>query len=379
MAKKQKHPKLPNGFGSIKYLGKKRTNPYGVYPPVTEFTKEGVPITPTALCYTNDWYKGFYVLLSLKNGTFSNKTLEEIKEEIPTGPNAYDVVTKIISEYNSAALRQSRQNLPTFSKVFNDFYEYKYNRPTSKKYGKQSKNSTKAAFKNCAAIHDKEFALLGHDDLQKIVDECPLKHASKELIITLFHQMYAYAYTRDLVTKDYSRFVSINTPDDDEKGVPFSEEEIDLLWKTSSDPVTASILIMIYSGYRIAAYSKMQLDFNNNVFIGGVKNKYSKGRIVPMHSLIAPLVSSELPLFTCSNTNDFRRNYFIPKMADLNLNHTPHDCRHTFAWLCDHYSVNELTKKMLLGHSLGSDVTNSVYGHRTISELRSEIEKIKHW
>lgn len=31
----------------------------------------------------------------------------------------------------------------------------------------------------------------------------------------------------------------------------------------------------------------------------------------------------------------------------------------------------------MLGHSFGSDVTNGVYGHRTLEELRAEIEKIE--
>lgn len=31
----------------------------------------------------------------------------------------------------------------------------------------------------------------------------------------------------------------------------------------------------------------------------------------------------------------------------------------------------------MLGHSFGADITNSVYGHRSIEDLRKEIEKIK--
>ena len=30
-----------------------------------------------------------------------------------------------------------------------------------------------------------------------------------------------------------------------------------------------------------------------------------------------------------------------------------------------------------LGHSFGSNITNGIYGHRTLEELRAEIEKIK--
>ena len=31
----------------------------------------------------------------------------------------------------------------------------------------------------------------------------------------------------------------------------------------------------------------------------------------------------------------------------------------------------------MLGHSFGADITNGIYGHRTVDDLRKEIEKIK--
>ena len=56
---------------------------------------------------------------------------------------------------------------------------------------------------------------------------------------------------------------------------------------------------------------------------------------------------------------------------------TPHSCRHTFSRLCESYGVQEADRKRMLGHSFGNDITNGVYGHRTLEELRTEIEKIK--
>ena len=55
--------------------------------------------------------------------------------------------------------------------------------------------------------------------------------------------------------------------------------------------------------------------------------------------------------------------------------HTPHDCRHTFSRLCEKFEVKENDRKRLLGHKF-DDVTNGVYGHRTVEDLREEIEKI---
>lgn len=56
--------------------------------------------------------------------------------------------------------------------------------------------------------------------------------------------------------------------------------------------------------------------------------------------------------------------------------HTPHDCRHTFSALCEKYGVRENDRKRMLGHSF-KDITNKKYGHRELSDLRTEIEKIK--
>ena len=61
MARRKKHMKLPNNFGSIKYLGKGRHRPYAVYPPVVEWTEKG-PVTPKALGYKETWEEGYELL-----------------------------------------------------------------------------------------------------------------------------------------------------------------------------------------------------------------------------------------------------------------------------------------------------------------------------
>ena len=70
MPKRKKYPKLPNGYGSIKYLGKGRRNAYAVHPPTKEFALNGSPVTPKALCYVDSWIKGFSVLTAYRAGTY---------------------------------------------------------------------------------------------------------------------------------------------------------------------------------------------------------------------------------------------------------------------------------------------------------------------
>ncbi|WP_322099838.1 hypothetical protein [Mediterraneibacter gnavus] len=53
MAKRKKHPRLPNGYGQIRFLGKGRRNPYGVYPPAKEEYENGQMKPQKAICYVS--------------------------------------------------------------------------------------------------------------------------------------------------------------------------------------------------------------------------------------------------------------------------------------------------------------------------------------
>ncbi len=218
-----------------------------------------------------------------------------------------------------------------------------------------------------------------HKDLQDVIDKCDLKYASLEHIINLYHQMYDYADLQGLCDKDYSDKVKINIEDDDEQGVPFEESDLKILWNNKSDPTVEFILIMCYSGFRVVAYESLMVNLDDNYFQGGVKTKTSKNRIVPIHPDIIPMVKDRLSRdgHLLSSANTFRAEMYT-KLEALGIQrHTPHDCRHTFSKLCEHYGVNENDRKRMMGHSFGQDITNKKYGHRDLEDLRSEIRKIK--
>ena len=74
---------------------------------------------------------------------------------------------------------------------------------------------------------------------------------------------------------------------------------------------------------------------------------------------------------------DIFRDKMYTQLTTLGIEkHTPHDCRHTFSRLCEKYKVMENDRKRMLGHKIG-DITNDTYGHRTLEDLRKEIEKIE--
>lgn len=376
-SKRKKYPKMPNGFGSIKYLGKGRLKPYAVHPPTTEFALNGSPITPKAICYVDDWMIGFRVLVSHKAGTYKPGDELAMKEQIASD-DLGQIAKKIMTDYSMVRGVKQVKKL-TFTEVYNAYYEEKYLADKSRTYAKNTIGATKAAYKHCAALHNKNYCDLRYDDFQDVVDACELKHATLEHIVNLLKQMGKYAEKHDIVERNYSKDLIIKIEDDDEHGVPFTEDELKILWANKDDPNVEFILIMCYSGYRISAYRKMEINLDELYFKGGVKNKYSIERVVPIHSKIVHLVSKRLArdkrLLTCqAGTFSGRMETTLREIGIAK--HTPHDCRHTFSWMCEKCKVNENDRRRMLGHSFGSDITNQVYGHRTLEDLRTEIEKI---
>ena len=66
---------------------------------------------------------------------------------------------------------------------------------------------------------DRIFTDIVSDDLQEVMDNCTLKHASIEHIQRVFRNLYKYAIANDIVKKDYSAFIEIIQEDDDEHGI----------------------------------------------------------------------------------------------------------------------------------------------------------------
>ena len=322
----RKMHRLPNGFGSIKKLSGVRRNPYGAYPPTTSYYPNGTPRPTKAI--------GYYA--------------------------TYAEAMKALTEWNAEPFHTEKI---TFDACCALYFEHKFN--GRRKYSDSMKNSLKAAYKNCGAFHGRIMDNITPMELQKLVDTCPLKHSSVELIVHLLKSVWTFAEQNDYVRKDITKSLRINIPDDDEHGAPFTDEEIKILWQHTDDPVCVSALSMIYSGFRVSALKSWEINMQDKTIYGGVK---TGKRTVPIHAAILPFVSSAKSIVA----KDFRKGLSAYGID----NHTPHDCRHTFSWLCDKYHVDNISKHMLMGHSLGKDVEAKVYSHRTIDELRTEINKI---
>lgn len=263
----------------------------------------------------------------------------------------------------------------TFAEVYERYYHDKFDNP-GKPLSIDTVRSVTSAYKNAAVLHDKPFELIKYPELQAVLDECSLGYSSICNLKKLFRGMYQYAEKYELIDRDESRHLQIRKADDNEHGIPFTDGDIEKLWSEAlrnGSGAAKTILLMIYSGFRVSAYKSLVVRLEPQwYFQGGVKTKSSKDRIVPIHTAIR-LFASDQSIFPNRNTAAMMHKY-LPEIGIVD--HTPHDCRHTFSYLCEKFNVPENDRKRLLGHSFG-DVTNSVYGHRTVEDLRKSIELIQ--
>lgn len=370
MPKRKKYPRLPNGYGQIRFIGKGRALPYAVHPPATERDETGKYIRPAAICYVPDWYTGFGVLSAYHSGTYEPGLEFKIAKEAEVSTANLDAFcTRVI---RSQAFYKASE-CPTFGEVYKLFYEWKFGENAARKSSVSTVHAYSQGYKYLSVLKDRPIDLITIDELQRIVNECDKKKSSRANIVLLAKQVYKFAESRK-ICDDVARYLIIPSGRESEHGVPFSEEELKDILKyvrTYNSETAKTILMMCYSGFRVGALKELEVNLDEWYFKGGLKTAAGKNRIVPIHSGIREF----LPL-TFYTPQGFRKQ-MIPLMNELGMDHTPHDCRHTFSMLCEKYGVREADRKRMMGHSFGNDITNSVYGHRTLEDLRNEIEKIR--
>lgn len=292
-----------------------------------------------------------------------------------------------LADYNKNPCDLNRRDL-TFSDMFQAFYHDKYER-SKKIYSESSKVNAKFAFKSASILHDRKFIEIRHSDLQGVIDDCPLSHASLEHIMNLFKQIYKFALRESFVEKNAAEFIRINIPDDDEHGIRFDEEDLLRLWNNTEKEQVKLILVYIYTGWRateLLELPKENIDIVNMTMTGGKKTAAGKNRIVPIHSKIKPFVvemynyydhyvlsGRDVPV----NPLTFRKLFNASlKASGITKKYTPHDCRHTFESKLDDAGVPQVIKDRLMGHASKS-LGEKIYTHKTIEQLRNAVESIE--
>ncbi len=253
-------------------------------------------------------------------------------------------------------------------------------------------NSYSNSFKHLVPLHYEPIQNLKYADYQKILDsmrKSGLSYSSCKKVRSLISLLEKYAVKIELINKCYAPLLSIGKNKAVRPHHPFSRQKINLLWVHCDEPGVDTVLILLYTGMRVGEMLALQkTDVNiRQGYIRITKSKTASGiRTIPIHHQIFPLItnrmkSSGLYLIADSEGKQYDysrycqlwRNVMHSITAD---GHTTHDCRHTVATLLDNVGANETAKRRILGHA-GGDVTERVYTHKGLRQLRKCIELLK--
>ena len=358
-----KPTKLPNGYGTIQKLPGNRRKPWQVLK-------------------TDKWVidaiTGKSKQIRITIGCFSTREEAMIA----------------LAEYNKHPYDINVDSI-TFSEVYEKWSENYF--PTLS--NPSSIRTIKSAYSYCNGLYDMRMKDIRVSHLEGTVLNADVGDSTKSRIKSLFNMMYKYAVSHDICEKDYASVMFANgnpiKKETKKQKVPFTDEEIQQLWNNKDAvPFTDMILIGIYSGWRpqeLAILKTADIDLEAGTMQGGLKTDAGKNRIVPIHSIIRPLIENRMKEATALHSEylfndvngqqgthipyDKYRGRFDKVMKRLNMNHTRHETRHTFITKAKACNMDEYILKLIVGHAI-EDITEKVYTHRTIEQLKTEIEKI---
>lgn len=248
------------------------------------------------------------------------------------------------------------------------------------------------SFKHLAPLHYEPIQNLKYAGYQEILDsmrKSGLSYSSLKKVRSLISLLEKYALKIELINKCYAPLLSIGKNKAVRPHHPFSRQKINRLWAHCDEPGVDTVLILLYTGMRVGEMLHLRKADVNLLqgYIRITKSKTVSGiRTIPIHHRICPLITKRMKSSGSSLIADSEgKQYDYIRYCHLWRNvmhsikadgHTTHDCRHTVATLLDNAGANETAKRRILGHA-GGDVTERVYTHKGLRQLRKCIELLK--
>ncbi len=321
--------------------------------------------------------------------------------------------SRALAEYLKNPYDLSNKDM-TFSQLYERWYD-----DFVEKQENSNKYRIKAAYKYCTSIYNKKVREISIIDMKDciykgtvIIDRGKFKGqekfaspATKESIKYLFNHIFAYATEARLVERNYAKDFTLDKKVFKEKEmnhkekIPFSEEEIEKLWRaTDFIPFADMIIYACYSGWRPSELVELRLenvDLESGFIKGGIKTTAGKNRLVPIHHEIRHIIekyyNEAIEIGSEYLFNDATKKKGIGLSYDQYLSRfnkvmnqlkfrtdiTPHYTRHTFITKAKSRKVNmnEHILKLIVGHE--DDMTEHVYTHRELQDLKEEMELLK--
>ncbi len=349
--------KLPNGYGSVYKLSGKRRKPY---------------VARKTLGWDIDMDTGKAKQRFLMIGYYATRK-EALQALADYNNNPYDInAAKVTLE--DVYERWSAEHYPTVSQ--------------------SNVKGCKAVWKLCSKISDMPIINIKLDHLQMIVDESGKNAPTLRKLKVVLGLMYRYAVIHEIIPKEknmveYLDIKKAGNPNSLNRE-PFSPEEVERIWQVSeSNTYYTVILMLIYSGCRVSELLDLKKEdvFLEDRYFNIISSKTAAGvRSVPIAEKVFPFFQHWYNLNSCEyliSTPEGRhfayRNYYDsywkPLIQVLQMEHRPHDTRHTCVSMLTVAGVSDKIIKKIVGHK-GQDVTETIYTHFQINQLIEAINKI---
>lgn len=250
------------------------------------------------------------------------------------------------------------------------------------KMSRSTASSHKSAFNHTQMLHGMPYKSIKAYQMQECIDHCGCGYSTQGAIKNLFGQLDRYAMELDVITKMNSALTSA-APIPPSSKQPFTEDEVQAVWKIAGQEWVDTVLFLLYTGFRIGEMLTLEsdnVDLEQMTMKGGIKTKAGKDRLVPIHPKIENFIRKHKAegykyLFTYNGKKLSTSQYYIfwnSIMSELGMEHTPHECRHTFRSRLDSAGANKVCIDLMMGHK-SLDVGERVYTHKTIQELKDTI------
>ena len=307
------------------------------------------------------------------------KLIQKLKHATKRPYVVYSVIG-YYSTYDEAldALNQFRTSL-TLQQVYDMWLP-----SHAKSVSANTLNNYGSAFAHLVSIHNVAMNDITYLQLQSIIDHMlstGLSYSSCKKVRTLISQLFDYAIINGWCTTNYAKFLNLGHNKPVRPHKPFTTQAINRLWRLES-PLHDIPLILLYTGMRASELINLKArDVNRKqrtIKITSAKTK-SGIRTIPIHDRIWSIIERRLHttyLIQERRTYSALSREFDKAMRAINAKHTTHDCRHTFATRLDNEGANYNAKRLLLGHASGN-VTDGVYTHKSLGQLRKAIRLLK--
>lgn len=294
-------------------------------------------------------------------------------------------IRKVLGYYSSNALavaalsdfNREPYDVASRKLTFKDIYEQW---KSTKEYQELSGNTQKqykTAFNDYALLQNKTFVSIKISDLQRCIDRNNSGYTARRYMKNLASKLYHYSLCQEIVTQNKAELLNIGMSSAVQKEkVPYSDEEIDILWSHTNDDYVKIILIYIYTGVRCneLLYLKKENLHISEQYFDVVKSKTASGiRSVPIADVIVPLfnyfVSKSMNkwVFTTEQGIRLTDTWYRKKQSEvlkaLNMQHTTHEARHTCITQLTVHNVNPSVIKEIVGHKAAKSFTERVYTH----------------